>query len=391
VPGGDLLEVFLPAEAPGCGHCSTFLGTLEEELTVGEARRVWHVADVKGALEAQVVARKRACEGAGTSSDQKMLGCGPVLGVEMIQDADRARGVATLKSISPAAAGLAQVKTEEVPIEPFSTRAEDAGQQVDAAQTLANRLAVKYLALRGAAVAEQHVLDLQPARYCGVTVSIDSDFASRPPNSAVFAIRDGCQNSELVAGFRSTASTFRGVKEIKLLQVGSSADPGVPIVELDAHRPQDGIAKCAASLTVNGKPMYSMAAFVDSKQECSGDDRSLQWRHAGEQLATQLGVFYAQPASQSSRAGSPWWHAALISGARHLESSSGRSGWGWAAADIGLLAAGVVFSQLSVSARNDAAMSHRGVEKANALLGIGIASFGLVVPLRALSGWLSFE
>lgn len=361
--GESQLDIWLPTSSASCDSCPTFWRTLESEMRASTPPQVQAVANVDEAVRKDVAARIAIC--AQGSKNPKQKGCGVVIGVTLEQQS----------SVAYRATATTHFVVSEEPRKPVTISVLfERGHEKEGAVALATRLAFSFDRLRGLPIVESRALKLAPAPYCGVSLLVDP--SSSPPTRApliVTAAGDACEAPELLASLRA------GIREYGLESLTPIA--WKPRAQGSATR---GQLKCGVTLS-KAEHLYSAAVLVDLDAPCP-DDAPKRLSHAGQELARGISLYYNGATTVRPLSPPPFSHALLFSGARQLEWSRGKSGWSWALGEAGLLVAGTAFTLLAVNAKNDADARRASSSKANVFLGVGLSSFGLVLPLRALAG-----
>jgi hypothetical protein len=171
-------------------------------------------------------------------------------------------------------------------------------------------------------------------------------------------------------------------------QIGSPKG-AAPVLTLSVPRGNTSGEVCMARLKYDGNDLYGVTATALAPH--MGD--------AGDDVARVIGQFYrdVQAAHYGSGGGNdegrkerkppPFSHALIFSGARQLEYSDFKDGWGWVAGESALLIAGVTFTALSIAERNDQPSVDPDLDKARVYQGISYGAFGAIIPLRLFAGW----
>ncbi len=212
---------------------------------------------------------------------------------------------------------------------------------------------------------------------------LNSPFADTVP--AEFAsglgleIKGTCANGFRAALVNRLQTSYRRV-------VGESigSPPGeTPVLTLSAsdEAPEE---VCNVELKYQGENVYGVRASA------------LNMDFAGDDVGRVVGQFYLDvenahvervgPAPPPPRDVPPFRHALYFSGARQLEYSGGRKGWGWVVGESALIAAGITFTAASIIERNNATPLDPNTEASKAYQGTAYGAVAAILPLRLFAG-----
>lgn len=370
-------EVVLPELSDGeCTGHDEFWGTLKAQLSKAQPPTWVHRPDGRATFEHRIRERERAC--AGKAPGERTRGCGAVLLVEpqKLTPVHMVVG-AQLAFLVPTKSGV-HVRRETLTKVEFDMTEAGLRTQQDAASALATTVAFAFDRLRSLPTLES--ISLWPATHCGVTITEGATSLTRPQGRPELFANGDCGSPEFRKALEESLTLYGVAENLGTSQTWTAKD--------------DTSGKC--TLTVQAPvgnvkvEMFSVSALVNPATSCDGETSAeKKWTNGGQEAARRIARYMVS--LPRTKKPPPYWHAFYFSGARQLEHTNGRSGWGWAAAETGLLVSAAVFTGLAVHARNQVDPRSGSTSKADRYLGLAYGSLGLVIPLRAVAGALFNE
>lgn len=379
------LDVILPEAAVRgqCTNCGHFWGKLQGELNASQRVGIIPASNVSTELGKRLEQRSRICSGQVRGAPGP--GCGPILALAAAQQSDGSLQIEPRLRYIIRYGSSALVN--ELSLEP-QLLASNATQREQEAQARVLAAAVIYRFNQLLATPYRSQSPEIEASSCGANVKVDQN-----PNPAPRAggrlrlIGAACSAPAfkhlLLEKLAAHGLTSRLALETNRESVGNGSNNA-------AAMPEQPLKCTLTVLAPDGRKnlvaAYSLSTIVFDEPGCS-TTREERFAYVARMAAWQLAAYFSgiAPAEAKPKA-PPFAHALYFSGARQLEHSKGKHGWGWAVGEAGLIVAGAGLAILAVNARNQSAGTAADTRRANAFLDSAYVSFGLVIPLRLMAG-----
>jgi hypothetical protein len=379
-----------------CSGADLFAGAIKKEITRYEVIPFIGTTTpdkVVDQVEAELGAMSRSCKPEAGESGAVAAGCGAVLSVSIQKTAGGLfGGKGELTFILPPEAGKARRQsTEPFTIVDFDPDCRPSLRRQRAVQQFVKDLATRYSSISDRPVLEKEVPSaVARTCHCGVRVTTDRGYEGMAISAGRVRLAGQCESPGQAQVF--TPRLRKKLEDARRL--AGPLDPGAPVLRISAQTGD----RCAVDLIApdDGLPRWSVSAFVDVDARCGVLPDEL-WRSAADDVVDELSSVLRTAQTGGVANGAdyralppPWWHAAIVAGARQLELTGGREGKAWAIADVSLLVASVVLGGLAVAERNDVEMDRGSLRLANTYFGASIAALVSVAGLRIAAGTASY-